>query len=391
MKKRILALIVVIMFFMITPVHAQEINHFYANSDENAKVEDVIHADSAIAGNIVDIIGNIDGIGFIAGNDVKVNGTLEYGFIAGNSINVNGKLNKSIYAAGNQITFSKDANVERDIFAAGDTIILNGKLNRDINVFANKIIIEENAVINGNVKLNTNDVTVKDDAVIKGTLEYNENAKNSISDKATIQKITTYNIQNDNSIDTTELLFSIVNMLVTFLVIAIILPKTISKTEKIYYNKKPSNYVKNTLLGFLILICVPIICLLLVTSSIGKSIGLILAVIFVIALYLSFIYSGYVLGKLLLTKLLKFNTNKYVIGLVGITVLNLLILIPVIGSIISLIAITFGLTTIWNLCIFEDEIENKKENDVIEAKVEEKKKPVSKKSTKSAPKKNTKK
>ena len=31
MKKRILALIVVIMFFMITPVHAKEINHFYAN------------------------------------------------------------------------------------------------------------------------------------------------------------------------------------------------------------------------------------------------------------------------------------------------------------------------------------------------------------------------
>ena len=52
--------------------------------------------------------------------------------------------------------------------------------------------------------------------------------------------------------------------------------------------------------------------------------------------------------------------------------LTILMVIPVLSTIICLIAITLGLATIWNL-LQKDEEENKKDNKITEAKIVEKK------------------
>ena len=111
MKKKIFGILIMLTLFVIAPVEAKEINSFHMVSDDNVTFEDTVNGDSAIAGNLVDIIGNIDGIGFIAGQKVNVNGNLEYGFLAGQNVNINGQISKNIYAAGETITLSKDANI----------------------------------------------------------------------------------------------------------------------------------------------------------------------------------------------------------------------------------------------------------------------------------------
>ena len=162
-------------------------------------------------------------------------------------------------------------------------------------------------------------------------------------------------------------------MVVVFLVITIIIPKTLDKTNEIY-EKKNSNYIKNIGIGFLILICVPLISLILLASNIGVYLGLILVALYAIAIYLSFIISGYILGNLILVKLMKLNTNKYLSGIIGIILLKILMVIPVLSTIICLIAITLGLATIWNLLQKDEkEEENKKDNKITEAKIVEKK------------------
>lgn len=371
MKKKIFGILIMLTLFVIAPVEAKEINSFHMVSDDKVTFEDTVNGDSAIAGNLVDIIGNIDGIGFIAGQTVNVNGNLEYGFLAGQNVNINGQISKNIYAAGETITLSKDANIGKDLFLAGNSINLNGNIQRNINIYASTVTIKKGTTINGNITIEASNIKVEDGASIKGTLKYNEDAKNDINDNSTIGKITTYEITKDEGFNTSEILSSILNMVVVFLSITIIIPKTLDKTNEIY-EKKNNNYIKNIGIGFLILICVPLISLILLASNIGVYLGLILVALYAIAIYLSFIIAGYILGNLILVKLMKLNTNKYLSGIIGIILLKILMVIPVLSTIICLIAITLGLATIWNL-LQKDEEENKKDNKITEAKIVEKK------------------
>ena len=347
MKRKLFGLLMLLSFLIVMPVEAKEINSFHATSGDNVKVNDTINGDSAIAGNIIDMLGNIDGIGFMAGQTINLDGDLEYGFLAGQDININGNVSKNIYAAGSTINFSKDANVGRDIFIAGQTVNLDGTLDRNVNISAEKVIINKGTIINGNISINTQNLIIQKDVVIKGKLEYNKDAENKINKDVSIGKIIKKDVQEAPKVDTKAMLISILNMVVVFLVITIIIPNTFNKVENLY--KKNNNYLKSIGIGLLILICTPIISLILLVSNIGMYLGIILALLYVIALFLSCIFTGFILGKLLFVNLMKLNINNYLAGIMGIVLLKLLMLIPIFGTILGLIAITIGLTTIWNI------------------------------------------
>ena len=239
MKKKIFIITLLLAALVITPVSAKEVNSFYTEANDSVKMENNIIGDSAIAGQLVDIIGNIDGIGFIAGRDVNVNGSIEYGFVAGETVNIKNKTEKSIYVAGQTIIFDKTANVGRDIFAVGSKIVLDGKLNRDVTAAGDEITIKEGSTINGSIALKSENITIEKNVVIKGTLKYNKDANISLDKSANINKIEkTSSIQDENNTNVSEIIASTINLLIVFLVIALLLPKTISKTEEIYNDKK---------------------------------------------------------------------------------------------------------------------------------------------------------
>ncbi len=370
MKKKIFGFLILLIVFITSPVSAKEINDFYSTSGNNVKLEDTINGDSAIAGNIIDMIGNIDGIGFIAGETVNVKGSLEYGFMAGNNITVDGVISKNIYAAGNIITFTKNASIGRDIFLAGNEVVLNGNLDRNISISATRVILEDNLTINGNIKINASSIVVKNGANIKGELSYNEDINKDISNTANIGKITTYKIEKDSSFDVKDLLQSTLNMIIVFLVITIIIPKSLEKSENIY--NESNKYAKNIGIGALFLICVPLISLLLILSNIGVSLGIILGLIYGICIYLSYIVSGFILGNLLLGKVMKLNTNKYLSGIIGIVIIKIVSIIPIFGVLISILALLLGLGTIWNLIGCSNNKKEEPKTNIVDAEIKEK-------------------
>ena len=361
MKKKIFGLILALMVLAIMPVSAEEINKFYAEAGDNVKVEDVVHADSAIYGNVVDLIGNLDGIGFIAGNTVNLNGNLEYAFIAGNVITVNSKVERSAYIAGNAITIDKDASIGRDLFIAGSDVNISGNLNRDVNAAGSKVVITSTAKIKGDISISADTIIVEKGAYIEGTLSYNETAKADISKESSLTSVKTYTVTEEEAKSNVgSILISIANILVVFAVTTLVFPQDILKRGK-------TNYLKSFGIGLLILLCTPVIAIFLLISSIGISLDLILIALYAICLYLSYITFGVLLGHLLIEKLIKKDASILLKGLIGIILLKLIVLIPAIGGMISLIAICIGLALIISL------LEDKKEDKVIEAKIKEKK------------------
>lgn len=389
MKKKIFLFLILAACLVITPVSANEITNFYSDANDNVEFNENVEGDSALAGNIVDVIGNIDGIGFIAGNTVNIDGSLEYGFAAGNEVNIAGHVAKSLYLAGNTINFADNSSVGRDIKIVGQKINLAGKLERHVDVVGTKITMKSGTTVYGDVNLDANNIVVEDNVTIHGTLSYNENANATISDNTMItdiEKLAT--VEESNGIDANAVLSSIVNLVIVFLVISILLPQTIEKTNNLY--KKPSFglYVRNIGAGILILICIPLIAMLLLLSNIGIALGLILAALYVIALYLAYIYSGFLVGEILLIKVLKLKVNKYLSGIIGIIILKLLTLIPILGTIIGFLAITLGLTTLW-LLIKQDKESKEVKEKITEAKIEEKKTETKKEEKKQTPAKTT--
>ena len=370
MKKKIFGFLILLIVLVTSPVSAKEINDFYSTSGNNVKLEDTINGDSAIAGNIIDMIGNIDGIGFIAGETVNVKGSLEYGFMAGNNITVDGVISKNIYAAGNIITFTKNASIGRDIFLAGNEVVLNGNLDRNISISATRVVLEDNLTINGNIKINASSIVVKNGANIKGELSYNEDINKDISNTANIGKITTYKIEKNSSFNVKDLLQSTLNMIIVFLVITIIIPKSLEKSENIY--NESNKYAKNIGIGALLLICVPLISLLLILSNIGISLGIILGLIYGICIYLSYIVSGFILGNLLLGKVMKLNTNKYLSGIIGIIIIKIVSIIPIFGVLVSILALLLGLGTIWNLIGCSNNKKEEPKTNIVDAEIKEK-------------------
>ena len=370
MKKKIFGFLILLIVLVTSPVSAKEINDFYSTSGNNVKLEDTINGDSAIAGNIIDMIGNIDGIGFIAGETVNVKGSLEYGFMAGNNITVDGVISKNIYAAGNIITFTKNASIGRDIFLAGNEVVLNGNLDRNISISATRVVLEDNLTINGNIKINASSIVVKNGANIKGELSYNEDINKDISNTANIGKITTYKIEKNSSFNVKDLLQSTLNMIIVFLVITIIIPKSLEKSENIY--NESNKYAKNIGIGALFLICVPLISLLLILSNIGISLGIILGLIYGICIYLSYIVSGFILGNLLLGKVMKLNTNKYLSGIIGIIIIKIVSIIPIFGVLVSILALLLGLGTIWNLIGCSNNKKEEPKTNIVDAEIKEK-------------------
>jgi len=400
MKKKFLMLLIMTLIFITggANVNAEEINSYYTDAAEEIKIEDSINGETAVAGTIVDILGNIDGIGFLAGETVNVNGTIEYGFIVGNKVNISGYTEKSLFIAGTQIDFTKNSNIGRDTFIFGETINLNGKYQRHLNMSGTNVTIKQGTTIYGNITIDANTITIEDNVTIHGTLKHNDDATVKISDKETlvtdIEKYT--NISETEEIDANTVLSSLLNLIIVFLVIAIVIPNSLEKTNDIYKKKNIVYVCKNIAFGFLILILIPIVCLLLLISNIGISLGLILTALYIIAIYLSYIFAGFIFGNFLLRNLLKLKTNKYFSGIVGIILIKILTLLPIINGAATFVIITVGMATIWKI-IMENELpqetqkNNIKEAEIIIKKPIEEKTEVKKDETKkqTAPKKAT--
>lgn len=363
MKKKIFMLFFLglILMFGAVNVNADEIKTFYADAGENVILEDDVIGESALAGTIVDVIGNIDGIGFLAGETVNSNGTIEYGFMAGNTVNISGMVEKSLFVASTEINLTDTAKVGRDLFGIGETIVINGDLGRSLNLTGTSVTIGDNTVINGDVKIDATNITIGDNVVIHGTLNYNDDANVDISENGTIiPSIKKYsNASEDEGFDTSALLSSMVNLVIVFLVITIVIPRAIDKTEMIYKNADIHKWIRSIGFGFALYLCIPIVCLLLLLSNIGIALGLIIVALFAISIYLSYIFAGFVFGNLLLVKGLKLKSNKYLSGIIGILLIKLLVTLPVIGPFIGFICATIGIAIIWNLVMASDKKNNK--------------------------------
>lgn len=341
-------------FVMISNVQAETIDHFNSKIDNEVTMDDKVNGSTALVGTNTEMKGSADGVSFMLGNQVIFNGDTEYAVFAGNSIEVSGIISKDTFIAGNLITINKDAELQRDAVIAGADVEIHGTISRNVSIYASSVSFK-GAKIEGNVKIYASNIEADKDTEINGNLSYPSDAKVNISKGVVNGKTTkTDAIQQDNNSFVTTMMgkfWSFMSLMLVFAVLSLVASKIFTRMQKEYdkfdFNKGLETFTK----GLLFLILMPIIIFVLFLMSIGIPLALIFLALYFIIMYLSTIFTGYLIGYKLWQRFFNNDINMLVVGIFGLSILFVLNLIPGISFIVSLLTMFIGIGIIYDVIL----------------------------------------
>ena len=351
--KRIRILFVAFIVFLVSPsVYLADVNHFVSKGDNNVDASKVYNSSVAVAGDNVNINGTVNGIAFGAGNKVTFDGTVDYGVLAGNNINISANVLKDTFVAGNVITISDKSVFNRDVIMAATDVSLSGDFERNVSLYAGTVTLK-NIHIKGNLKFYGQNITISEGVVIDGVLSYPEDSNYNGDKMATIgsiEKTPAIQMENEENyfVTLSSKLWSLLGIILVFAFISIFFPKVFNRIDEKYKEISASEGVEVFTKGLVILILIPIISAMLFFTMFGIPLAIILLLVYGISIYLSSIFTGYLIGYKIWQKVFVKEGHILFYGLIGLTILFMLELIPGIRFIVMMIAVLVGLGLIFN-------------------------------------------
>lgn len=352
--KYLLVLLCTFVFFFNVKADELEVSDKPFMFEDNLTVEKIFDTSAFLFGNNVDVDSKVDGISFIAGNIIEVKGTSEYSFIAGNDIEIYSTSLKDVFVAGASISFKEEAFIGRDAFFAASSIMLSGTVNGDFRSYSDSIELK-NTTINGDVVINSSSIIIGENVNIAGEFKYNDDAVIEGEDLLNAFAITTYS-SSDETIAKEELLTTISSKLINFLnlvilgvLICLLFGKYVTKMYKKYENLPFGTYAKQFGHGFLVLFVTPLLGVMLVTTTIGMSVGLVLLALYIMAIYISRILLAIIFGNMFIKKVLHKKVNNYLGLLIGLVVITLVTMIPYLGGLVTFVLLLLGLGVVFHL------------------------------------------
>ena len=352
MKKIKIMLFAFIVFFVGPSVYFADVNHFFSKGDNNVDMSKVYNSSVAVAGDTVNITGTVNGIAFGAGNKVVFDGEADYGVLAGNNININASVLKDTFVAGNVITTTDKSMFNRDVIIAGTDVSLSGDYERNVSLYAGTVTLK-NVNIKGNLKFYGQNITISEGVVIDGTLSYPEDSNYNGNETAVIGSIEkTPAIQTEDEenyfVTLSSKLWSLLGTILVFAFISIFFPKVFNRIDEKYKEISATECVEVFTKGLVILILVPIISAMLFFTMVGIPLAVILLLVYGISIYLSSIFTGYLIGYKIWQKVFANEGHILFYGLIGLVILFMLELIPGVRFAVVIIAILVGLGLIFD-------------------------------------------
>ncbi len=340
-KKLVSGLILLIVLFAALPYsagaadedllkHTSSGNAFGGGDD--LQIDQDIQGDLVLAGSRLEINGNT-GDDFIgAGGDLIVNGNISGNIIAaGGSIRVNGNVGGDVAAFGGQITLSRDSVVEGDVLLGGGEVTLDG-------------------IVNGNGEISTGTLKTGDGFKLKGNLElqaenYPSNLKNNVGGNLNITQANATENQYEKTSEGFGIFSFILGLLASLalgLVLIYLFPGFVSGLAELIKDSP----LKAGLLGFLILVFLPVLSIVLLITMFGWSLSVLTILLFVLALLIATVPVKLLAGEIIYTKIFKKDAGKMVYYLIGAVIFAIAYEIPLVGGLIRFIALLIGLGVI---------------------------------------------
>lgn len=321
---------------------------FFA-AGEKVVLAGTINNDAYVAGGNIDVEGNIKGDLLVAGGNVNIRGAVDGNVrVAGGNVNIEGSVGKNLTALGGSIDLSKSATVAGNLVSAGGNlqirapikgkatlaggnIDIGSEIGSDVNAATEKLNLTSNAKVLGNINYwSENRANFASDATVAGKLNFNKVVKPQVdrqrAEAAWAGLKTGLNIYK----------FSVGLILGLLLIWAF--PNFMQRSA----DQILTNPLASFGWGFLFLVAAPVVIVLLFITILGIPLALIALFAYILIIMIAQVFSSLALGEWLLKR---FNQRGGMMAafIVGLVVLSLVKLIPVLGGIVSFVALLIGL------------------------------------------------
>jgi len=308
-------------------------------------INGTVNGDVLAIAETITLTGKINGSITALGANISIGGDVTHAVrLAGDNIDISGKVGADVVVAGNNVVMAEAASVGRDVLFAARMVQISSLIEDSVKGAAETVLL--NNGIGGDAEIQTTNLTVASSADISGSLRYVSENEANIRPGARIGGATT---RTPPPADNWEFPYAgvwtgIVAYLMTLVTGIIIILLAPARAAAVVATIRREPWL--TLgWGAIILFATPLALLIVAVTIIGIPLALIGAVAFGLAIYLSQIAVGLIIGHLILSHTTRIDSRLAMVGAfaLGFTLLTLVKLIPFIGFFVWLATVLFGI------------------------------------------------
>lgn len=319
---------------------------------------ETINDDLYAAGGTITVDGTVNGSVLVAGGTVTIAGTVARDLmVAGGTINVTGHVGGTIRAAGGNLTLNgpveqdivlaggrvdigSKATIGRDLVLAGGTATVSAPIARDVIMSSGTLTLGNR--VGGSVRGRVDHLKL-DGAQVAGNLDYTSANQVEQTNGARVGgTITRHQPPPDGGSNAfVGWLRALVGIIALGLILLFVLPRLSGRS----IDTLRAEPWLSLGIGAAILIATPIIALIVFLIGLligGWWLGLLLIPIWLLALAVGYVVSGFLLGRVIFAQLGWGAYHDALALVAGLFVLAVVTIIPLLGWLVGLAAIVFG-------------------------------------------------
>lgn len=314
----------------------------YFASGQSVVVDGTVNGDVYVAGGDVQIDGNVQGDVLAAGGTVRITGKVLGNIRAiGGQVLVAGDVVKNISIAGGSVSLDQQAKIPGNVAVCGGSLSVFAPVGKNVTFGGGDVKI--NNSVGGNLRGGAGNLILLPQAKIGGKLDYWSRQKADVQKGASIAgSITFHQVQekqkevNKQAVVGASIVWFITSLIADFIVGLVLWFLTPLYTKQLVGIIWNSPWLSLGI-GLVTVIFFPVVFIILMMTIIGIPLALILLATFLIFVYLSKISIAFAVGNQILPKHAVWGL------LVGLIIYDLIVLIPVIGWLVGMIACLLGI------------------------------------------------
>ncbi|MFH1505955.1 MAG: polymer-forming cytoskeletal protein [archaeon] len=301
-------------------------------------IEGKVTGDAFIMGSQVAVAGDITEDLLIMGGEVVLQSDVDDDVrIVGGDIRIDSQIKGDLVIIGGQVDIEDGSVVGKDLIVMAGDVKINANVNRDAKIIAGNVVI--NGPIDGDVLIKADALSFGKEGVIRGDLKY-IGAKPDFDESKVEGNISKSSIELPRT--KTQGSMALGRLLFFFMIF-------ITGVFFLWLGRKYTDNVTDTLtkrpwfslgIGILSLIVTPIIAILLMAIVITLPIGLFALMLYLFGLFFSMVFASIMIGKALFGRT---RLNVYLSLFIGSIIFVLLTWVPILGAIVILASILFGM------------------------------------------------
>ena len=318
---------------------------FMAGSD--VRIADGSRGDAILAGGWISTAGAVHGDEVATGGQVNLGADVDGGvYAAGGHVRLEGKVGRSARVAGGHVEVGPEADIQGGLTIGGGEVAVNGRVGKYLQVGAGSTRID--AHVGGNVEVASGNLSVGPDAVIDGALTYYGPQPASIDSAARIRGGTHFverkhwNRYGHRRAFGMGAWLWLVGWIIAGSILVALWPGFAHSVSEVA-RRSPGIVL---LLGFAVLVCVPVALLLLILTIIGIPLALLLLFLYLLLLPLGYLAAAAAIGEWLLARsqrgMQALPRQRILMLIIVLVVLFVLTRIPVFGTALRFLLVLAG-------------------------------------------------